>query len=536
MPLKTILRQFLRGRALFALSLYVLPLIALMVFGFIWLTQNGWALYFFGATLLIVAIGRFVPDLAAWLTRRKVAPAAEIDPAGSIAPPVKPLVDSNPEWTAFELAAFNDLAAVIAERTTPPLAWDQMQPFAFEIAQRAATTLSQGRKQALDFSIPEALLMVDRVITRLRHDLRTQVPFSDTITLRTLWWLWTNRKQIVAGGGYLHTAWRVQRALINPPAAALQEAQNLLLNRATTDLRETGETTVQRVILEEVARAAIDLYSGHLRYTDAELLEVDLASRALDLAAASAEDLPLRLVVAGQISAGKTSLVNALLDEDKGETDMAATTPGLVTHETEIGGIPFTLADTAGIDGSTAAEEQILREMWDADMILWVIRANRPARAPDIALLARFLARFTEDRSRRLPPVIFTLAATDRLLPDWPYPEHLLPAESTRILAELLAAIRTDLAQAGVTHPEVLPVSVVEPEWNIAELRSLITHATREALMVQRNRRRLAAARESQSVTSELKRAGRGLWSVGQAIGRGFTASRAAKDDPDAPR
>lgn len=530
MPIKTILRQFLRGRALFALSLYILPLIALVVFGFIWLTQNGWALYFFGATLVIVAVARFLPDLVAWLTRRKTAPVAQIDAEGHIAPPVKPLVDSNPEWTAFELAAFNDLAALIAERTTPPMDWDKMQGFAFEIAQRAATTLSQGRKQALDFSIPEALLMVDRVITRLRHDLRTQVPFSDTITLRTLWWLWTNRQQILAGGGYLHTAWRVQRALINPPAAALQEAQNLLLNRATSDLRDTGETTVQRVILEEVARAAIDLYSGHLRYTDAELLEVDLASRQLDLAAAHEDDLPLRLVVAGQISAGKTSLVNALLHEERGETDMAATTPGLVTHETEIDGLAFTLADTAGIDGSAAAEDQILREMLDADMILWVIRANRPARAPDIALLAKFFARFAEDRRRRLPPVIFTLAATDRLLPGWPYPEHLLPAEATRILAELLAAIRADLAQAGVSHPEVLPVSVVAPEWNIAELRSLISHASREALMVQRNRRRLTAAREDHSVTAELKRAGRGLWSVGQALGRGFTASRTPKD------
>lgn len=534
MPIKTILRQFLRGRALFALSLYVLPLIVLVIFGFVWLTQNGWALHFFGATLVTVAVARFLPPLVARLTRPRILPAAQIDEEGHTAPPVKPLVDSNPEWTARELAAFKDLAAVIAERTTPAMDWGELQGFAFEIAQRAASTLSNGRKQALDFSVPEALLMVDRVITRLRRDLRQQVPFSDTISLRTLWWIWSNRQQLTAAGGYLHTAWRVQRALINPPAAALQEAQNLLMNRAMGDLRDTGETTVQRVILEEVARAAIDLYSGHLRYSDAELLEVDLSSRAMDVAAAMDEDLPLRLVVAGQISAGKTSLVNALIGEERGETDMAPTTPGLVTLDTDIAGIGFTLADTAGIDGSQAAEEQILREMWDADMVLWVIRANRPARAPDIALLRKFYARFAAEAARRLPPVIFTLAATDHLLPDWPYPEHVLPAEASRIVSDLLAAIRTDLAAAGVSHPEVLPVSVADPEWNVERLRVLIAHAAREALMVQRNRRRLTAERESHTVTAELKRAGRGLWTVGQALSRGLIGTGRSKGENDA--
>ena len=537
MPLKTILRQFLRGRALFALILYVLPLVALVVLGFVWLTQNGWALHFFGATLIVVAVARFVPPLIARITAPRILPDAQIDEEGHIAPPVKPLVDSNPEWTTRELAAFNDLAAVIAERTTPAMDWTALQPFAFEIAQRAASTLSNGRKQALDFSVPEALLMVDRVITRLRRDLRQQVPFSDTISLRTLWWIWSNRNQLTAAGGYLHTAWRVQRALINPPAAALQEAQNLLMGRAMGDLRDTGETTVQRVILEEVARAAIDLYSGHLRYSDAELLEVDLASRAMDVAAAMDDDLPLRLVVAGQISAGKTSLVNALIGEERGETDMAPTTPGLVTLEAEIDGIAFTLADTAGIDGSQAAEAQILQEMWDADMILWVIRANRPARAPDIALLAKFHARFTAEPERRQPPVIFTLAATDHLLPGWPYPEHVLPAEASRIVTDLLAAIRADLAEAGLPHPEVLPVSVADPEWNIERLRVLISRAAREALMVQRNRRRLTAEHDSHTVTAELKRAGRGLWTVGQALSRGLLGGRSAKpaDDPLTP-
>src|SRR5690606_23738530 len=182
-------------------------------------------------------------------------------------------------------------------------------------------------------------------------------------------------------------------------------------------------------------------------------------------------------------------------------------TPGLVTHTADIDGVAFTLADTAGIDGSAGAEAQILREMRDADMILWVIRANRPARAPDIALLHKFFAGFADEPTRRLPPIIFTLAATDRLLPDWPYPEHLIPAEASRILAELLAAIRSDLAHAGVAHPEILPVSVVDPEWNVAELRVLIARAARQGLMVQRNRRRITAERESHTVTAELKRA-----------------------------
>ena len=507
--LQPILGSLLRGQALISLVLYLLPFAAAMVLGFVWLGQQGYFLHFVVATATVLGLAR-IPRLIAHIRRKRRAKEEAAPYAG-------PLVAGNPEWTETEARAYKAISATIAERLSEPVAWPQLSPMAFEVLDLAADKLSGGKRKALDFSVPEALLLADRILTRLRQDLRDTVPFSDTISLRTLFWLWQNRAWFQYGSSAASWMWRAKRMMTSPIVSIAQEVQNLIISGTTDTLKLVGSTTAQRVVLEEVARAAIDLHSGALRFTDAELLEIQLASDATDARSIAEPDVPLRLLLVGQVSAGKSSLVNALAAEDLTETDMAPTTDGLMRHDLTIGGMEFKVIDSQGLDGSRAAEDRMLSEMMQCDMILWVMRANRPARAPDAALLQRFEAALDTDPKRRRPPVIIALTAVDLLVPGWPFAEHDLPDAARTQLADMVAEIGREMDSRLV-----LPVSVEDPEWNLPLLESMLTTHAAEALMVQRNRRRLEGRARSSTAMAELRRGAGGVGRLAQLVRRGL--------------
>nr|WP_306467308.1 GTPase [Limimaricola sp. G21655-S1] len=271
---------------------------------------------------------------------------------------------------------------------------------------------------------------------------------------------------------------------------------------------------LQAVLLEEVAHAAVELYSGRLRFSDAELLQFQLDETRADRARLAQPDAPLRVLVLGQVSAGKSTLINALLGEDRTETDMAATTDGVVAYEAAIDGTDCLLLDTQGIDGGAARQRRLLDEMTQSDIVLWVLRANRPGRAADKALLEAFENWFEEHPDRRRPPLLPVATAVDRLASGWPYPEHQMPGEVRERIGAAMDAIAEDL---GGLRPRA--VSAVEPDWNLDAVRSALSGAVSEGLLVQRNRLRLAAARHARAGDTQIARSGRGLWQGAKLIG-----------------
>lgn len=101
----------------------------------------------------------------------------------------------------------------------------------------------------------------------------------------------------------------------------------------------------------------------------------------------------LRTAIVGRPNAGKSSLLNALLQEDRAiVTDIPGTTRDTIEESLRIGGVPLVLMDTAGLRRTESQVERMgieraRRSMERADLILAVLDGSRPMEAEDRELL-----------------------------------------------------------------------------------------------------------------------------------------------------
>ncbi len=107
----------------------------------------------------------------------------------------------------------------------------------------------------------------------------------------------------------------------------------------------------------------------------------------------------LRTAIVGRPNAGKSSLLNALLQEERAiVTDIPGTTRDTIEESIKIGGVPLVLMDTAGLRETDNTIERIGIErakesMERADLILAVIDGSSPLAEEDKKLLAALAGR-----------------------------------------------------------------------------------------------------------------------------------------------
>jgi tRNA modification GTPase len=188
-------------------------------------------------------------------------------------------------------------------------------------------------------------------------------------------------------------------------------------------------------------------------------------------------------VIAGRPNAGKSSLFNALLGEDRSiVTEIPGTTRDWIEAVVSIGGIPLRLADTAGLreagePGSPGPDRvermgvQKSRELLDrADLALYLIDG---ARGPDPADLA-----FLRLRTGKSPPVLVVWNKADIApLPEpwtapWPVPLP-LSAKTGQGLGELCGAITGALERGAGRGGQgaALPGHLCEPGTGLGSRR-----------------------------------------------------------------
>lgn len=239
------------ARVILIVLALALPTLSLLPLGGLYLWEKGYLLAWALAALACVAL---VYGLQWWLLR---APA----PAQTVIPPQS----GDPDWTAGEKAAWADVR-MLAEKVD--LETIDSSDAAFALAVKTVGLVAhrlhpEVRDPEWNFTLPEALAISERVSRRLSRFIVETVPFGDRMTVSQFLAVYRTRRFIDAADK-AYDVWRILR-LVNPATAVTHEARERLTKALFSWGKEHVTRRVVETYVEEVGRAAIDLYSGRLR-------------------------------------------------------------------------------------------------------------------------------------------------------------------------------------------------------------------------------------------------------------------------------
>src|SRR5262249_17287843 len=148
--------------------------------------------------------------------------------------------------------------------------WQAFLRLGQDAVEAVARTLHPDVKEPLwQFTVPEALTLIEQVSRRLKPAVAGSIPFGDRLTVGQVIRIYQWRSAIdIAQKGY--DIWRIIR-MLNPATAATQELRERLSNQMYRWGREEIAKRLARGYVKETGRAAIDLYGGRLRVSPEEL-------------------------------------------------------------------------------------------------------------------------------------------------------------------------------------------------------------------------------------------------------------------------
>ena len=205
----------------------------------------------------------------------------------------------------------------------------------------------------------------------------------------------------------------------------------------------------------------------------------------------------IRLAITGRPNVGKSSLLNALLREPRAiVTDVPGTTRDVIEERAVLGGVGFTLVDTAGVRETSDVVERIGVErakeaVLSADVVLAVFDGSEPLRAEDEEVIRILRARDDEgpDEGARVLAVVNKADLPQRL--------DVGALEAALGGARLVRVVKVSaLTGEGLAELEKAAVEAAvggEPPRSDAVLVTRVRH--RRAL--ERAREALVAAREA---------------------------------------
>ncbi len=196
-----------------------------------------------------------------------------------------------------------------------------------------------------------------------------------------------SRRALLNGKMDLHEASAVADLLAAESRSAARAAAANLGGGVAREVQALRERLSK--ILEELA-AAID-FPDEVRDPDRTELETSLESIATELRRLQREGEAGRLIregvgvaIVGPPNAGKSSLLNALLGEDRAiVSEIAGTTRDTIEETIDVDGVPVRIIDTAGIRAhasrlESAGVERTRRALSEASAAIVVIDGSRP--------------------------------------------------------------------------------------------------------------------------------------------------------------
>ena len=436
-----------RWRIALILTLIAVPFIAFAVIGSYYLWQQGLSMWVWWPLFLVMALGYFL----AWHWQRQKKLIAPID----FAPPLEWTEQDRQAWKLVENRAQ-------AAAQLPPDQFLEMQ-FYFQTAQEMALELARfyHPKSADPISfvtIPEILAVIEFATHDLAETVDRYLPAGHLLTIHN----WRLAKKMVDWYPTFNKVYWVVAGVLSP----VTTAQKFLASQVgvSTPLRALQDNALAffyTAFVHRLGTYLIELHSGRLRIGASRYLELKRqyarpreVTPSSDVEASVERVGQVTITLMGQVKAGKSSLINALLGDRKAQTDVLPMTAELTRYELQLPDVPtrLVLFDTVGYGHSGPKADQ-LRATQDAvqksDLVLLVMHARNPARQADLDMLTA-LAKWHQERpGLKRPAILGVLTHIDLLSPalewappyDWQSPYR--PKEQQ--IAQALAATREQL-------------------------------------------------------------------------------------------
>ncbi len=452
-------------------GLIVLPFLALAGVGTYYLWQIGWGFYVWWPIFLSMALGY---GLGWYWQHKRVL--------------LRPMTSSAlPHWTERDAEAWKVVEA--RAKASAKFSSDQLSDPQFYVttgqimAQELATFYHpHARDPVGNLTIPEILAVIELAAHDMAEIVDRYLPGGHLLTINdwrrarvaTEWYQSANKLYWLVSAIFEPIGTTVRYAAssvgLSTPWQMLQ--QNLLLWFYTAYIHRLGNYL-------------IELHSGRLRVGATRYRELlsklppatdggkpekgplalnldGLAPPKKDAAVDQIKQLTVTLV--GQVKAGKSSLINALLGAQFARTDVLPATAGIQRYDLQTPGIPtrFVLLDTVGY-GHSGPKEDDLRATRDAaqqsDLLFLVLHAMTPARQADLELLQDLKAWFASRPDLKKPPLFVVMSHIDLLSPslEWKPPYNWEKPSRPKELS-IRQALATVYEQLGPYVSAIVPV------------------------------------------------------------------------------
>jgi predicted GTPase len=279
-------------------------------------------------------------------------------------------------------------------------------------------------------TVPEVLAAVRLALDDLEQWLLTSLPGSRLLSIKHWQMLqhapkWIRRIQ--------NTTWAAS-ILMNPANIARLWTSRVTADPITTELQTEILAVIYLRFIREMGFYLIEMNSGRLRGgADAYRrhfqrgVEGTADRGAQPPSAAGAQTVNVALV--GQVSSGKSSLINALTGTHQAAVDILPKTREVHRYQATFGTPPVcvTLLDTPGYGeagASPAQLEEIREALHESHAVLVVMDGHSPAREADRRTLAEIESSYQAQPQLKPPPMLGVVTHIDLLRPtlEWSPP------------------------------------------------------------------------------------------------------------------
>ena len=389
---------------------------------------------------------------------------------------------------SFEVAAHwtpqDEAAAEIVQNHQRQV--DEIEPeqlidlqFYVKSAQELARSLSvhyhpEANEPLSSLTVVEILAAIRLAVDDLEDWFQESIPGSHLITVGQ-WKLLSQAPKWVqraSDAGWLASLFW------NPLNAARYVTSKMTITPITNELKTEILAAVYLRFIRHIGFYLIEMNSGRLR-RGALRYQSTFGDRSSD----EGEKRPIQIdpksvtiALVGQVKAGKSSLVNALIGRHETESDVLPKTRLVSRHKLEIPDSTeqITLLDTPGYAdaGATSVEKKELKTaIEEADVVLLIVDAHSPAKSADVDVLEQIEQQYADDPQLRPRPVIVCLTHVDLLSPmmewdppyDWANPQ----SAKERSIGDAVSASRDVFASFSEYYVPVCADIDRNRTWNV---------------------------------------------------------------------